>query len=539
MDSTNTLMGRLRAAADVLLRGPQQTPPAAISTGTVIEDAPTRENVGAIIESFFGSQKLVNRQEWLPPGFVAGLSGYGPMFAGGQSRRDDGRDPPAIESVNDIAQARELGRYLVRHHPIARGIMDTLTNFVVSDGLTYNVQSRKRGDLPDALIEDMQSVVDEFDERFSGHLDRELFERSRRDGEFFVSLHPSMDGETELRVQEPEFIIDPGSNLWTADELGIPGHKLSCSFGVVSDEEDTAKVFGYIVELGDGKLHFWDAKYVVHQKSNVDSNIKRGVSDFVPVWKWLLLQEKLLENTGESAATQAAIAYIVTHVKGTSFASVNSWREQVATACVNYQTANGSKTVFKQTNLPGTVKDIPEGQEYQPGPTGHERGTAFLEVVQGLLRVCAVRWQMGEGAVSADDSNSAYASTLVANSRFARYCRASQSPVIASYREIYLRVLEFAHAAGRFSSHNISWPELRRRIKLNVEAPAVTETNRLEDEQIRETRFRNRILSAKTWRGEAGYDDAIEQANNDDDAAKMADSRERSAAAFEQGRTYP
>jgi hypothetical protein len=345
--------------------------------------------------------KTVNRMDWLPNfwGGANGGFGGGGLAMGGLTERRDGNNAPFVMTEEDLRQQRAFARLVTTAESVGVGIVKTLTDYVIGDGYIYKAIARRGKQTPDGLLEEVQDVIDEFDEdnKFTGNLDKELYNRDLADGETFLGLHPNQAGRVKARVIEPEYVTDTGNLPLDDDTLYekfgiVREHADNCTFGLHTPDHDVVDVIGYCVQWDTGTRDYLPKLYVEHSKRNSFQNVKRGMTDFYPVWKWILQQSRILENTGEAAAEQAAIAYIIQHVKGTSKDQVESMVRNNADYEQNVYGQNGTREVSKRHHPPGTHKHISEGMEYQPGPTGHERGSAFLDVVQGILRQVAVRW---------------------------------------------------------------------------------------------------------------------------------------------------
>ncbi len=469
----------------------------------------------------------VNQNEYLPfdfgftpIGWMPGVQDAAPYQPSAGDRKH-GRDEPFFVTQQDIDHARALARYITLVNCPAVGIGENLKNYIVGPGFNFTVATKERDSAPDGLVPAVQRVVNEFldESDFCGDLDRELFWRSRRDGEFFLAMYQQRNGKTVARVIEPEQVRDPGappfSDSELRDQFGIDIQEATnWEFGIHSADRDTQTVYGYAVAWDVGDVSYLPASMIEHHRCNVDRNVKRGITDFYPAWRWLRQQHDLLLNTGEGAKEQAAISYIIEHVEGTTRTAVETMRAAQADI-IRYLTSpnGGPKPMYQQYRPPGSKLDVPQGQQYKPGPMGAERGNAFLEVVAGILRQVATRWSMSEGMISGDDSNNSYASAITAGSRFHRYAVASQARIGRSFYRIVWRVIENAFNAGRFSGFGLSWPEFLELVELSVDGPDVDQQAALEAEQVREIRRRNGILSVKTWRQEAGLDHEQEQAN--------------------------
>ena len=179
-----------------------------------------------------------------------------------------------------------------------------------------------------------------------GDLDRELFRRSVRDGEFLLACYPAGDEYTHLRVVEPEQVRDQG-NAHPIDDAVLAAHGVyptaatNWRFGVHKYDHDAQHILGYLVQWHDGE-DYLPSGLVVHAKRNVDRSAARGISDFWPAWRWLQKQEKLLRRTVNGASLQASIAWLVKHAQGVVQSQVTNLRRDNASYTTQRRTAGGT-----------------------------------------------------------------------------------------------------------------------------------------------------------------------------------------------------
>ena len=118
---------------------------------------------------------------------------------------------PIFRTEQELAVIRGAARLLTATSPIAVGILTTLTNYVIGNGFQYAVAATADGDSYFTKI--ASRVIDEFLEEngWSGDLDRELFQRSRVDGEYFLGLWHVGDGHVQARAVEPDQVTEPSN----------------------------------------------------------------------------------------------------------------------------------------------------------------------------------------------------------------------------------------------------------------------------------------------------------------------------------------
>jgi capsid protein len=358
--------------------------------------------------------------------------------------------------------------------------------------------------------------MDEFLEAndWVGDFERELFVRSRRDGEFFLALSNMSQGPVAARVLEPEQITEPQNCRAIEDWLGTD-RPSSWSFGIHTDASDVQHVYGYHVRWNESgsDWDYLDASRVEHVKLNVDRNVKRGVSDFYAVRAHLEGVEKLLRNTREGAAVQAAIAFIREHAPGSSAGQIHSLAALNSVTDYTQPTKTGSRTRYVTRYEPGTILDVAGGMQYKPGPLGASHGPNFIAIGQAVMRTIGTRWCMPEYMVSGDASNANYSSSLVAESPFVRACEAEQRFFISRFRKILWKVIALAATAGRFARWNVDFETLRALVAIQIEAPTIAVRDQLAEAQTSEIEHRNGVLSKRTWAALAGRDYDTEQVN--------------------------
>ena len=487
-----------------------------------------------VAESFVvDGNEFVDRGDYAPVGF--GFMPFGDWNLAGRLQtsindRQHGDDAPYIENEQDAAMARGLARFITKANCAGVGILEILVNHVVGEGATFTTGTKSK-QCPPGLPEAVKDVTDEFVDinDFTGMMDRELYRRDCRDGESPAGLFPKA-GVTTLRCIEPDCISDPGGEILTQQELAYY-HQIQVDqagacwkYGVHTSLRDVRNVYGYAVRWSPEEAYdYLPARYVDFSKVNVDSNVKRGMSDFYPAYKHLRQQERLLINTGEGAAELSAISYILQMANATQAQARSMVQDQSE---VEYQRRmSGSPyPIYHHRRQPGTHLVVPKGQEYMPGPMGAERGQAFLEVVNGILRQCGIRWNMTEGMVTGYDANNNMASAVVAGSRFHKYCQAQQGRTRTRFKRIVWRAVEFAHAAGRFARFNLTYQEVMKLIEIECELPEIATLEPDKLEQIREIRKRNGVLSRRTWAAQVklDHDVQVKEGAHDEMAAAAA-----------------
>lgn len=458
------------------------------------------------MESYTAGE-FVNRNEWRAPELGAGFSSISLL-----SDRADGANRPFTESLTDVAMARGLARMVSTADCPGVGVQTNLTNYVVGAGYTFDVSTKKKREAPAGLVAAIQEIVDEFLDRHDwvNDFDREWFWRGHRDGERFLALYPQRDGKMNARAIEPEQVTDPGGvNLGELEErfgMHFPC-ATSTSYGVHTAEHDVQTVYGYFIQHHDGQSDYLPAKYVVHSKLNVDRNVKRGLTDFYPAWKWLMRHDRLMENTAVGAAAQAAIPYIIQYAQGASKQVVNdSLVERTDFSYSVPRSGGGTRTQNVSVRPAGTELHVSEGKEYMPGPMGAERGNAFLDVAAAVLRIVGVRWAMPEYMISGDASNANLASTVESGTPFHNNVETLQHGFGRFQTNALWRVVEHAFRMGLLDRFGLTWAEIKYIIEIMATPPAIQKPDPLPATQRNAILVAGGVMSRPKWAAEEGLD---------------------------------
>ena len=429
--------------------------------------------------------------------------------------RNDGSMPQAFVDEEELAEIRNSCRVIAVQHPVGIGIVRRLTDYAVSTGYTLTAQGIDG--VSEELVAAVQDVIDRVaDENdWHGDLDRELFGRVVRDGEYFLSLYPQAGGHMVMRSVDPGQITEPQNPKMIEHWLGHDGG--DWTFGVHTDVDDAQQIHGYYVQWNQqGEFDYFTAQaaaigraagVIEHAKANVDRGIKRGLSDFFPVIRYLERTSRLLRNTTEGASVQAAIAFIREAAQGVTLGKAQG--ERLVSTDQTYThdiPAGGQRTHYIRKMDPGTILTTSAGTKYMPGPLGSDRALHFIEVVQAGLRIVGSRWSMPEYMVSGDASNANYASTLVAESPFTKAIQASQHWFGRRTQRIYWVSLRFAYDAGLFSRWVNSFEQLEKLIEIKAEPPQIVVRDQNKETERHEKLAAAGVMSAPTWAAREGLD---------------------------------
>lgn len=460
---------------------------------------------------------LVNRNEALYDG--GGLSRFAELDpATAIARPDDrarGDNWPLWRTETEHAQIRGVCRLIANLDEVAISALENLTNYCVGEGLSYTVVPKAKQ--PTAEQKRIAAIAQDALERFldandiERDTDREDFTRLHRDGETGVGLFDGSGGIPDAVSIDPSFLVEPDRPRALEDYAG-EGEALSWKYGVATTFRDTSKHrHAFICWHGDDlECDTLPAERFVWTTVNVDREVKRGLSDLFAVWQKLRNAGKLLDNTIQGAAIQAAIAYIREHATGTRNDQVSRFVSASGSPRMVRKPGSSSERerIYERNARPGRVIDSPQGGKIHAGPLGQLRQAGYVEVVQAALRLVGVRFQQPEYMISGDASNGNYASTLVAEAPFTKSSEAKQGRFTAARRALCLRALAIMCRTGIVP---IPFVELLRVVDVVVEGPEVAVRDLLESHTIRRDEWMDGIRSTESYAEDAGLDYEEEQ----------------------------
>lgn len=468
----------------------------------------------------------VDPSEYLFDGSGASYFGYGHGFGAAAPQiarpedRLNGDFFPFWQTETEHREIVGLSRYLAASSEVAIGALDNLVNYTIDQGFGHTFTALDEQGKQWAAI--CQAIVDRMmvNNRWEADGEREAFIRTRRDGERFVSLDHRGGLEVELSFNDTTTVTEPdnirGLENYLAETGLLPdAYGLDWKYGIVTPPNNSQRVLGYFVERPGNSGEDWQfhtPATMVHVRANVDREVKRGMPDLFSVSSNLGRGEKLLGNTLEGSAVQAAIAFIRKHAQGTAPDAIRDYVAGQADR-ITTETTRGGKTRTRNLRKyhPGTVHDIPNGMDYVAGPLGSPNGPRFIEVVQAALRMVGVRWKQAEYMISGDASNGNFASTLVAEAPFTKSTVALQGQEVRAARELCWKAVALVQQRTRVFGQEVDLATIQAHVQLTVDAPEVAIRNRLEDHQIRREEHQAGLLSLETWASEAGRDLEEEQ----------------------------
>jgi hypothetical protein len=449
--------------------------------------------------------------EWWPDRFgtTGGSRDWLPTPSN-RTDRADGGNRPFVFSEIDLDWMRSQARWLAGKNSLAQGALRTLTNFAVRKGYAWECRPEKRFEADPTAVSlagQAQAVLDQFhDLNLWSMRERELFARSRRDGDGLLRHFAQADGTTLVRFVDPEQLRCP------------EGYPPNWSYGVHTRPDDVETVLSYAVTYDASRPDHWDevsAEEVSHLKLNVDSCVKRGLSDFYSTAEAFDNTHKLLRSMAITGAVQSAIAW-VEEVDNATQAAID--RHVGARADLGRNVVPNpitGRTTQSQRMEPGTVKVVGSGKKYLPGPLAANT-TQHISIVQACLRAVGARWNMPEFMISADASNANYSSTLVAGSPFVTSIECEQEVYGLFFLRSQWIALKNACAAGLVrlpDGRACPFETLQAYVDVHYTPPQVAIADVLEEARVDHLDIAAGVMSLQTRRNRRDLDTDQERAN--------------------------
>jgi len=337
----------------------------------------------------------------------------------------DSKRPYTETQLNSLRASAQKLQYTCS----GRGILQTLQDFIIGRKASIDPVC------PDETVLDYWNEwqkVNNFDQRA-----KEMIRRAFRDGEIFIRwfLPGSKEDHLRIRFVNPSEIKDPNQG------------KPEQSYGIETDPDDVEKIVNYHRKYKRGRS---DATEVIpggeidHVKILVDSDVKRGVSFFVGIAKWMRQYELWLRDRYMLNRVRHIWNVVGKVQPGTSIDSVKdkftdvSRNATVGGEAKKRQPKPGS--ILLNKNIEWDLKNLniraqdtkDDGRQFQ---LMIGIGTGFPEYV-----------------VRADASNANYASTMVSESPFVRAMESHQDFWDLVFGNIYRRVIQHGISINKIPS---------------------------------------------------------------------------------------
>lgn len=441
------------------------------------------------------------------PGFFSGASigAFTQIYD-----RADGRYRPVYTNESDLKIIRAMAWLLVERVPMAQAWINRLLDYTIGTGFDWTI----RHDSPEPQ-KAVRSFVREFldDSKWSSELERESYAREVSDGEFLGEI-VFENRQAFIVTREPDELTEPYGKRELEDWLELE-FVPSWTFGVLSRINRPEVPYGYHF-VHDSTGSDWDfvkAENVMHWKRNVRSRAKRGFSDFYKPHLYLLRADRVLTNTAEGAATQAAIAYIVEHSAAGTQSKAESIVNKFSYSANRVDPLTG--LIDRRRKMkPGTRLDVPAGQLYKAGLLGSNNSQIYIQVLESALRLAGSVHAFPEGMLTGSYQNANFASSLTAEAPFVQGRIAEQNQRAERMREMIVKAVRVAAERGVLRSVGISsWDDLRFGMSVEITPSKVVPRNVDELTQSLAIQKANGWVSDKTAITELGRDVDAEVAN--------------------------
>lgn len=453
-----------------------------------------------------GTQFVDSREAFFDvPGFAPGRLGFYEM----PTRVEDDKDGsyiPFWNTINEYQTIQGTCRFLSAMSNEAISLVEGLADYAVYKGFTHTVVADENdtSEASDELLKLAQSVLDEFHERhqFRCQCEGDIFTASRYYGEQFVRIRPSESrrGRADLEIIPTFQITEPVGKYREMLEEFYNLHGASWDYGVIWPKGSKKPAWYYQDRDNTGQSYeLIPADQIVHIKLNVPSYVKRGLSDFWPMFSILRLLPKNLRNVVIQAAIQATIAYI-RKIDGASGGTIDNLGNTL------------NKTVGflggKQLSLehPGQIIDS-KGADILKGPVGDSGAIDLLRVYEVGLRMVGMRYRFPEYMSTGNPGSTNRSTSDSSETPFVKSTERKQVIYCSAYQQVDWIVLDIAIRAGMFANWGIrNLDQLKQRIDVDVVAPEVGTRKRKEEADANAVLVDKKVMSRQTWADREGLD---------------------------------
>lgn len=472
----------------------------------------------------------------LTPDYFANEAGWGQLGMPGlgwpasPDDRLDGADALVYKTPDDLAFIRQIGRFYSALDEVGMGLRDTVIDYIIGDRMQIRVEPREKGQ-DKTLVDKLQKFLDLFAEQngFHGVRDREPMCEAIADGEALMipEFKPDLPAP-RIKIRTCDHLADP---LKRAPEmtqrLGLGSKRINWSFGIGTPADDNSDPVAYYFDwYGQGNYQVIPATRVVHAKLNSHEECKRGVSEYYCAHQSLKRAATGLQSAAQQAAIQTTIAYIEELAADTTAEAVEAALLTPGTVPRQIIDALGRAQTINQKSFKGSEVVMTSGSKFHMGPMGSPQGAKLVLVFDAVLRRVATRFRMPQYFLTGDPSNSAMASTVVAETPWHRATKTRQAFWSSKFVELCWKTVALAMSTGQLSGLGLDVAAIKQRVRIVVEFPDPSERDKLEEETIREIRHNARVLSAKTWQQEVGLDPETEESNFEDEDSRAAERAE-------------
>lgn len=410
-----------------------------------------------------------------------------------------------------LKSIRDRARFVHSTNEFAQGLVQCFQSFVVgATGFKWRVASIDlKNPVPEEYLKRCQIALDMFREYNNlVEVENEIVYRLHIDGEVFLRKFPQANGMLVIRFIEPELVRG------YSQDMGNPAE----SFGIVTDKDDINTVLGYNVILKPYETQeptLIRSKDIIHIKIGTNSNAKRGLTTFYPVFQNLANCEDILASTVTMAKARAKIAMIkkINNVTPDSMSDlVNSQVDATISGPLN--NTNGTETIKLERFGYGSIITAPANIDYEfPGANVDAAG--LIQVLQANLRSIATRFGISETLMSGDASNNNYSSALIAEAPARRTFERWQGIIgrqLAESRFQPNRSLAWEQLYLA-ADHGIIPESILQNIRITSEAFSLQSREHQKEAEMNNMYHSMGVKSIQTIRAELGLDNDTESSN--------------------------
>ena len=393
-------------------------------------------------------------------------------------------------SEEDLQGMREQARKLYDTNPIATGIIERIIDFTIGKTCKINPVD------PDEKVREYWNRFckeNKFDMKM-----KEIVRRTLRDGECFIRFFEpkNPEGVPAIRFVEPEEI--------KSDKY---------SYGIETDPDDIETVLRYYREYttSNGKIEkeTIDADEMIHVKIRVDSNVKRGLSFYTGIAKWIVKYTDWLEDRMVLNKIRT-LFNLVAKPAGTPEEAIDAFPDA---------NKKGDDTEYKKLPKRGSIL-FSTGIDWEfknlninAADTKDDGRAVLLMIVAGT--------RLAEYMVTGDASNANYASTMVSESPAVKAFEAWQDFFEKVFKQIYEKVITYGLEKNILpqatTKKKITYDEetgeekieeetTPTSIECKIDFPILIHRNIKEETEALQIQRANRWVSDKTAMGKLGYD---------------------------------
>lgn len=410
-----------------------------------------------------------------------------------------------------LKSIRDRARYVYATNEFAHGLVSCFQSFVVgATGFKWRAASVDlKNPVPEQYLTRIQHTLDLFRE-YNNLVDveNEIVYRLHVDGEVFLRKFPQANGMLVIRFIEPELVQGYSQDMNSPKD----------SFGIITEPDDINTVLGYQVILRPWESQqptFIPAEEIIHIKFGTNSNAKRGLTTFYPVFQNLANCEDILASTVTMAKARAKIAMVrkVNNVAPDSMAKMVD--DHINATLDPGPTMDGDRETIKLERFGyGSIITAPANVDYEfPGANVDAAG--LIQVLQANLRSLATRFGISETLMSGDASNNNYSSALIAEAPARRTFERWQGIIGRSLAESRFQpnrslAWEQLYLAA---DHGIFPMEILKNIRVTSEAFSLQSREHQKEAEMNSIYFNMGVKSIQTIRSELGLDNDTEASN--------------------------